>query len=118
MDAETPAPAQNPTILPFNPRPGFRTPGMVSKRKMATDMLRAATLMQQTEQRRATLERFLLAVLHKTGAVALGQVDIDAVANYHLVREPNFTDPTKSVFSAAQNVAPALEVSADVPSGK
>ena len=95
-------------ITPFNPRPGFRNPGMVSKREMAQDMLKATVLLKQTEQRRATLERFLLATLINKGAVVLGNDDLNVAAGYHLDRAPYVSltdelDPSKSVFSAVPN---------------
>ncbi len=105
---ETPAPATPTNITPFNPRPGFRTPGMVSKREMAQDMLKATVLLKQIEQRRATLERFLLAVLIQKGAVVIGNDDLNAAAGYHLDRTPYIAlsddkDASKSVFSAEKN---------------
>ena len=109
MDTPEPtAPATPTNITPFNPRPGFRNPAMVSKREMAQDMLKATVLLKQTEQRRATLERFLMAVLINKGAVVLGNDDLTAATGYHLRRDPLISvlekfDPSKSVFSAEKN---------------
>ena len=105
---ETPAPATPTNITPFNPRPGFRTPSMVSKREMAQDMLKATVLLKQTEQRRATLELFLLATLINKGAVVIGTDDLNAAADYHLDRAPYVSltdehDASKRVFSAVPN---------------
>ena len=75
---------------------------------MAQDMLKATVLLKQTEHRRATLERFLLAVLMQKGAVVIGNDNLNAAAGYHLDRAPYIAltddkDASKSVFSAVPN---------------
>ena len=93
---DTNTPEQNKSIQ-FNPRNGFRNPGMVSKREMAGDMMKAAAILNQTEVRRATIERFLLAVLNKTGPIDICQEDLNNAAGYMLNRKEaiQFVTPEK-----------------------
>lgn len=112
MDSKTP------TRIPFNPQNGFRAQPMPSKSEMAGDMLRATVLLRQTETRRLALERFLLAVLLKSGPISVCLADIDAAAGYHLKQSamPLEADKTTGLFSAEKN-NPTPQEPSDVQAG-
>ena len=103
-------PAATPNTIPFQTPPDI---GMISKREILGDLEQTMKFLAQTEQRRQVIERFLLAVLLRSGPMALCQKDIDAAAGHHLVRKelPLEPDKTMALFSAEKNEAkPKMQI--------
>ena len=79
--------------------------GKVSKREMLKDLRTAMVALAQTESRRRTAERFIMAMLLKHGDMTICEADMKAAAGYMLKRTQQVAgfltkaDPTAFVYS-------------------